>query len=75
MQVAISNQVLLQHDYWKNNNKQAVNCVWLLLYFVSSLYRYIRSNEGVLLSITFWFQTRGTRKFDESSGGTSAYKG
>jgi len=59
----------------KNNNKQAVNCVWLLVYFVSSLYRYIRSDEGVLLSITLWFQTRGTRKFDENSGGTSAYKG
>jgi len=46
----------------------------LLVYFVSSLYRYIRCDETMLLSIT-WFQTRGTRKFDERSGGTSAYKG
>jgi len=59
----------------KNSNKKAINYVWLLVYFVSSLYRYIRSYEGVLLSITIWFQTRGTRKFYESSGGTSAYKG
>ena len=59
----------------KNNYEKAINCVWLLVYFVSSLYRYIRSDEGVLLSITTWFQTRGTRKFYESSGGTSAYKG
>ena len=50
----------------KNNNKKAINYVWLLVYFVSSLYRYIRSDEGVLLSITIWFQTRGTRKFYES---------
>jgi len=49
-----------------NNNKKAINYVWLLVYFVSSLYRYIRSDEGVLLSITIWFQTRGTRKFYES---------
>jgi len=45
-----------------------------LVYFVSSLYRYIRCDETMLLSIT-WFQTRVTRKFDERSGGTSAYKG
>jgi len=25
----------------------------------------------VLVSIIIWFQTRGTRKFDKSSGGTS----
>jgi len=34
-----------------------------------------RCNEIVLLPITTWFQKRGTRKFDESSGGTSGYKG
>jgi len=41
------------------------------VYFVNSLYRNIRCNEILLVSITIWFQTRGTRKFNESSGGTS----
>jgi len=36
--------------------------------FIVLLYR---CNEIVLVSITIWFQTRGTRKFNESSGGTS----
>jgi len=33
--------------------------------FIALLYR---CNEIVLVSITIWFQTRGTRKFNESSG-------
>ena len=48
--------------------------VWLLVHIASSLYRYIRCDESMLLSI-IWFQTMGTRKFDERSGGTSVYKG
>jgi len=35
---------------------------------LNSLYRYIRCNEIVLVSVTIRFQTSGTRKFDESSG-------
>ena len=58
----------------KLNIKKSFTSVWLLVYVVSSLYRYIRCDETMLLSIT-WFQTRGTRKFDERSGVTSAYKG
>jgi len=36
--------------------------------FIVLLYR---CNEIVLVSLAIWFQTRGTRKFNESSGGTS----
>jgi len=75
MQVAISNEESCYSMIIEKNNKKAINYVSLLVYFVSSLYRYIRTDDGVLLSITIWFQTRGTRKFYESSVGTSAYKG
>ena len=74
----LKRRAMQQHNYWKKtakklNIKKSFTSVWLLVYFVSSMYRYICCDETMLLSIT-WFQTRGTRKFDERSGGTSAYK-
>ena len=36
----------------KNNNKKNSTCVWFLVYFVSTSYRYIRCDEIVLLPIT-----------------------
>ena len=76
----LKRRAMQQHNYWKKkqqkklSSKKSFTSVWLLVYFVSSLYRYIRCDETVLLSI-IWCQTSGTRKFDERSGGTSAYKG
>jgi len=55
----------------KNKNKRAISYVWLSVNFVNLLYRYIRCNNIVLVLNNTWFQTRGTRNFYESSGGTS----
>jgi len=52
MQVAISNEESCYSMIIEKNNKKAINYVSLLVYFVSSLYRYIRTDDGVLLSIT-----------------------
>ena len=69
----LKRRAMLQHNYWKKQQKNFTS-VWLLVHIASSLYRYIRCDESMLLSI-IWFQTMGTRKFDERSGGTSVYKG
>ena len=75
IEVAISNEdpcysMIIEK---KKLNQQTIKYAWLL-HFVSSLHRYIHWDKVVVLSITTWFQTRGTRKFYESSGGTSAFK-
>jgi len=47
-------QTMAQATAWllKNNNKKNITCVWFLVYFVSTSYRYIRCDEIVLLPIT-----------------------
>ena len=59
----------------KNNNKKDITCVWFLVYFVSTSYRYIRCDEIVLLPITLDCRQGVRENVYERSGGTSAYKG
>jgi len=52
MQVAISNEGPCYSMITEKQQQKNITCVWFLVYFVSTSYRYIRCDEIVLLSIT-----------------------
>ena len=52
MQVAISNEGLCYSMITKKQQQKNITCVWFLVYFESTSYRYIRCDEIVLLPIT-----------------------
>ena len=52
MQVAISNEGPCYSMITEKQQQNNITCVWFLVYFVSTSYRYIRCDETVLLPIT-----------------------
>ena len=53
MQVAISNEGPCYSMITEKQQQKNITCVWFVVYFVSTSYRYIRCDEIVLLPITF----------------------
>jgi len=52
MQVAISNEGPCYSMITEKQQQKNITCVWFLVYFVSTSYRYISCDEIVLLPIT-----------------------
>ena len=68
MQVAISNEGPCYSMITEKKQQKNITCVWFLVYFVSTSYRYIRCDEIVLLPITLDFRQGVRENFMKGQG-------